>query len=190
MQNAFSFLISTLLEMYILAVLLRFLLSLGRSDPRNPLIQTLARLTNPLVLPTRRFVPPIGSFDTATLVVLILLQCLATAIVVSMSCVGSAAVGQVIIFALVRLLNLVLTLYFWLLIAYVIASWIAAGDSLRPALAVLAAIVEPVLEPLRRIIPTVGGLDLSPIFAFIAIGFFQRLIPPAEQAAGLVCMMP
>jgi YggT family protein len=188
MQNPFVYLINTLLDLYILAVLMRFLLTLGRPDPRNPLLFTLGKLTNPLVLPTRRFVPAIGGIDTATLVVLLLLQILASALLINMTCIGDVMIGQIVIFGLVRLLELVLTLYFWLLIAYVVVSWIRPGEAFNPALAIIAAIVEPALAPLRRFIPAVGGLDLSPIFAFIAIGFFQRLIPPAEQVAGIVCV--
>lgn len=187
MPNAFTYLITTLLDMYILAVLLRLLIGAGRPDPRNPLIQTLGKLTNPLVLPTRRFVPPIGKLDTATLVVLMMLQTLASAILINSTCMG-AALGQIILFALVRLVDLVLMLYFWLLIAYVVMSWVKAGESMRPAMAILASIVEPALSPLRRFVPAVAGLDLSPILAFIAIGFLQRLIPPAEQVAGVVCL--
>ena len=187
MSNAFSYLITTLLDMYVLAVLLRLLISFGRPDSRNPLIMTLGKLTNPLVPPTRRFVPPIGTLDTATLVVLLMLQILASAILVNSSCMG-ATLGQIMLFALVRLIDVVLMLYFWLLIAYVVASWIKPGESMRAAIALLTAIIEPVLDPLRRIVPVMGGLDLSPIFAFIAIGFLQRLIPPAEHVAGVVCL--
>lgn len=187
MPNALSYLITTLLDMYVLAVLLRLLISFGRPDSRNPLILTLGKLTNPLVLPTRRFVPPIGTLDTATLVVLLMLQILASAILVNSACMG-ATLGQIMLFGLVRLIDLVLMLYFWLLIAYVVASWIKPGESLRPAMSLLTAIIEPVLAPLRRVLPAVGGLDLSPILAFIAIGFLQRLFPPAQQVAGLVCL--
>lgn len=189
MPNAFTYLVTTLLDMYILAVLLRLLISLGRPDPRNPLIQTLGKLTNPLILPTRRFVPPIGTLDSATLLVLAMLQILASAILINSACMGgNVAFGQIMLFALVRLIDLVLMLYFWLLIAYVVASWVKPGESMRPAMAILAAIIEPALSPLRRFLPAVGGLDLSPIFAFIAIGFLQRLLPSADHVAGIVCL--
>jgi YggT family protein len=187
MQNAFTFIIVALSDLYVITFFLRLAMGWVRADFRNPMAQFIVKVTNPLVMPARRFIPPFRGLDLATLTVLVVLQCLTTALLVQLACVGDAAVGQVIVFALMRLVHLVLNMYFWLLLVYVVASWVSQGGY-NPALAVLAALVEPLLAPLRRLIPAISGLDLSPIFAFLAIGFLQRLIPSGQQLSGLLCV--
>lgn len=185
MQNAFTFLLSAVLDLYLIAVFLRLLLGWVRADYRNPLSQFVVKVTNPLVIPARRFIPAAGGLDLATVVVLLGLQLVATALLVQIAC-GGGSLGQIAVLGCMRLVSLVLNLYFWLLIVYVIASWISPGGY-NPALAVLATIVEPLLAPLRRILPPIAGFDLSPILAFLAIGFLQRLLPGGPALSGLLC---
>lgn len=187
MQDAFTFIISSLFDLYVITFFLRLLLAWTRADFRNPLAQFILKLTNPLVLPARRFIPSVAGIDTATLVVLLVLQSLATAILVKLGCLGDAQIGQILELALIRLVHLVLNMYFWLIAVYVLSTWINQGGY-NPAVAVLAAIVEPLLAPFRRIIPPIGGFDLSPVFVFLAIGFLERLIPGGAQLTGLVCL--
>jgi YggT family protein len=186
-QNAFTFIISSLLNMYVITFFLRLVLASARADFRNPLAQFIVKVTNPLVIPARRIIPAVGGLDTATLVILLVVQTIATAILVKLSCVGEAQISQIVLFGLVRLVHLILTTYFWLIIVYVVSSWVSPGGY-NPALAMLGAVVEPVLAPFRRLIPTIGGLDLSPVFVFLALGFLERLIPGASQVTGLVCL--
>jgi len=186
-QNALTFILSSVLNMYVITFFLRLTLAWGRADFRNPLAQFILKVTNPLVIPARRFIPAVGGLDTATLAVLLVLQSLATAVLVKFACVGDATIGQIVVFGLIRLVHLILTAYFWLIIVYVVSSWVSPGGY-NPALAMLGAIVEPVLAPFRRFIPPIGGLDLSPILVFLAIGFLERVIPGASQVTGLVCL--
>ena len=186
MQHAFTFIIVALSDLYIMTFFLRLALAWARADFRNPMAQFIVKVTNPLVIPARRFIRPVGNLDLATLVVLLALQILATGVLVQITCGGDAQGGQIVALALTRLVELVLNMYFWLLLVYVVASWVGQG-SYNPAIAVLAALVEPLLAPLRRIIPPIGGLDISPVFAFLAIGFLQRLIPGGPQLTGLLC---
>jgi YggT family protein len=187
MQSALAFLASALLDLYVICFFLRLVMAWVRADFRNPLAQFVIKVTNPLVIPARRFIPAVAGVDTATLVVLLLLQSLATAIVVQLACVGGGDVAQIVIYGLVRLAHLVLNLYFWLIVIYVISSWVGQGGY-NPALALLAAVVRPVLSIVQRFVPTIGGLDISPIIAGLAIGFVERLIPAGPAFAGLVCM--
>lgn len=187
MQDAFTFVAGALLDLYVITFFLRLVLAWVRADFRNPLAQFILRVTNPLVLPARRLIPAVGSLDTATLVLLLVLQSLATAVLINLACAGSAEVGQIVVFGLIRLVHLILTVYFWLIIVYAISSWVSPGGY-NPALALLGAIVEPVLAPFRRLIPPIGGLDLSPIFVFLVIGFLERVIPGASQVTGLICL--
>ncbi len=187
MQNALVFVVSTLVELYVITFVLRLALGWVRADFRNPLAQLIIKVTNPLVIPARRIVPAAGPLDTASLVVLILLQTAATALLMQLSCVGNPQVDQIVVLALLRLVHVVLNVYFWLLIVYVLSSWLSPGGY-NPALALLSSVVAPLLAPLRRVIPTIGGLDLSPIAAFLIIGFLQRLIPARVPLAGIVCI--
>lgn len=187
MQDALVFVVSTLLELYVITFVLRLLLGWVRADFRNPLAQLIIKATNPLVIPARRIIPAAGKLDTATIVVLVLLQTATTAILMQLSCIGTPQVDQIVVLGLLRLVHVVLNVYFWLLIVYVLASWLSPGGY-NPALALLSSIVAPVLAPLRRIIPVIGGIDLSPIAAFLAIGFLERLIPARVPLAGLVCI--
>ena len=187
MQNALTFLTSAILDLYVVTFYLRLVLGFIRADFRNPLAQVIVKITNPLVLPARRFIPSMAGLDMATIVVLIVLQSLATAILVQLACAGGAEIGQVVAFGLLRLVHLVLRTYTVLLLIYVVSSWIAPGGY-NPALALLASLVSPVLAPFRRVIPLLGGLDLSPLAALLIIEFLHRLIPASPLTVGLVCV--
>ena len=187
MQDAFTFVISALLDLYVIALVLRLVLGLQRADARNPLAQAILKVTDPLVLPARRFIPAAGRLDTATVVILLLVQLLGTGMLASIACAGHSTPGQIMALGLLRLVHLVLRTYFLLTIVYVISSWFSPRGY-NPALAMLAAIVEPVLAPFRRFIPALGGLDLSPIFALLAIEFVNRLVPSGYGVVGMVCM--
>ncbi|MCC7328562.1 MAG: YggT family protein [Gammaproteobacteria bacterium] len=187
MQDAFTFIISALLDLYVVVLLLRLVLGLQRVDFRNPLAQAILKATNPLVLPARRLIPATGRLDTATLVVLLLVQVLGTGLLASIACLGPVLPGQLMVLGLLRLVHLALRTCFLLTLVYVISSWVSPGGY-NPASAMLAAIVEPLLAPFRRLIPTLGPLDLSPVFAMLAIEFFNRLIPSGFALAGLACV--
>ncbi len=187
MQDALTFVISALFDLYVITFVMRLILAWVRADFRNPLSQFVVKVTNPLVIPARRFIPAVSGIDTATLLLLVVLQSLATGILVKLACVGDAELGQIVVLGLVRLVHLVLNLYFWLIIVYVLSSWVGTGGY-NPVVALLSAVVAPLLAPLRRFIPVIGGFDLSPVFVLLAIGFIERLVPSGMQLTGLICL--
>jgi YggT family protein len=186
MQNALTFIFRTLLDLYIITFVLRFVLQWIRADVRNPLTQFILRVTNPLVIPVRRVVPPISGIDTATVLVILLLETLATAVLIQLACVGGTDPGQVVLIAILRLIHLLLRIYLVVILAYVVLSWISPG-TYNPAANLLTAIAEPVLQPIRRLIPPIAGLDLSPLFAIIGIQAVTMLLPAGRAMAGLIC---
>ncbi len=186
MQDALIFVIRTLVDLYIITFVLRLIMHWIRADARNPLSQFVLRVTDPLVVPVRRVVPTAWGFDTPTFIVMFAIQALTTTALLNMTCLTSPDIGQILAVSLVQLLHLVLNIYFFLILAYVILSWVASG-AYNPAVLLLTSIVEPVLRPFRRWIPPIGGLDLSPLFVFIAIGALMRLLPAGRVVAGLVC---
>lgn len=186
MQDALIFVFRSLLELYIIAFVLRLILQWVRGDFRNPLSQFILRITDPLVVPLRRLVPAIGRLDTATVLIALALQLLVTTVLINMACIGAADPAQLLILAVLRLVQLVLNIYFFVIIAWVVLGWIAPGGY-NPAISLLGSVVEPVLAPLRRLIPPIGGIDLSPLFAIIGIQALTMLLPTGRVMAGLVC---
>ncbi|MEM1112593.1 MAG: YggT family protein [Pseudomonadota bacterium] len=161
------YLVQTLFSLYLLAVLLRFILQTVRADFYNPISQFLVKVTAPLVNPLRRLIPGLGGLDLASLALALLVQMLGSAILVVLWG-GTPNPVSLLMWSVVAILYTLLNIYFFALIAMIIVSWVAAG-SRHPAIMLLYQITEPVMAPLRKVLPPMGGLDLSPILAFILI---------------------
>lgn len=172
--NALSYLIGTLIDLYIAAVLLRLLLQWVRADFYNPLSQFLVRVTNPALVPLRRVIPAFGKLDTAAVVLMLVLEIFGVWLV-SRLAATPMQFPQIIAFSLTKLAMTLLMTYFFLIIAAVLVSWL--GQGLRhPFVPLLYQLTEPVLRPFRKVIPPIAGIDLSPLFALIAIRFLVLLL--------------
>ncbi len=187
MQNALTFIVKTLLELYIITFILRFMLQWVRADFRNPITQFFVRVTNPILIPARRLIPSIGGLDTATIVIVLLLELTVTIVLINLTCMGQPLFVQIAGLTLLRLVYLILRIYLFVILVYVLMSWINSG-SFNPAAGLLASIADPVLKPVRRVIPPIGGLDLSALFALIAIQALTMLLPIGRLAAGMGCI--
>lgn len=186
MQDILIFIFQTLLDLYILTFVLRLILQAVRADFRNPISQFVLKITDPLVLPVRRVVPPVGPVDTATVLIALALQALLTGILLNIACTTGPNVIQLIGLSVIRLARLTLNIYFFLIIAQVIISWVATGQY-NPMFVLLSQVVDPVLRPFRRLIPPIAGVDLSPLFAIIAIQVFLRLLSGRQLMSGMIC---
>jgi YggT family protein len=167
MQNALFFLVKTIADLYLLTFLLRFIMQWVRADFYNPLAQFIVRVTNPLVLPARRLLPSARGVDVPTLVVLVALEALVTWALLALFNLN-VPVPDFIVYVLLRLINLTLWFYTGAIFVYIVLSWVGQGSH-SPIGAILADLVEPVLRPVRRILPAIGGLDLSPLLVLIVI---------------------
>ena len=167
LTGALIYLVSTLTDLYVTAILLRLLLQWVRADFYNPLSQFLIKITNPVLVPTRRLIPSIGKLDTASVVVMLLLELLQLVII---NLLGKTEFGFqfLFLFAIQKLLITLLLTYFVLIIARVIVSWIA-NQSQHPLIPLIYQLTEPVLRPISKLLPRMGGIDLSPLFALIAL---------------------
>ena len=168
MSAAFAFIIETLLALALFVVMARLLLQWTRADFRNPLCQAVVRITNPLVLPLRRVLPPIGKIDTASVVAVLLV---ATVDVACIFALHSSAIPPPLAWIHMVLIEVARTLlwtYLYAIFLYALLSLIAPGGY-SPLQSLLTTLCEPVLRPIRRLIPAVAGLDLSPMWAIIAI---------------------
>jgi YggT family protein len=175
MREALLFLVKTLADLYLLTFLLRFILHWMGASYYNPLAQFVIRVTNPLVKPVRRAVPRAGAIDLATLLVLIVLESGATWLLLLLDGLGAPP----LIFALyvaVRIANLTLWFYTIAILIYAVLSWF--GDrAYSPIGVVLGELVEPVLRPARRLLPPIGGLDLSPLLVLILLQAILIALP-------------
>lgn len=171
---------------YLTIVLLRFLLQLARADFYNPISQFVVKATNPLLRPLRRFIPGWGGIDGASLVLAIIIQAIAFLLILMAITGGFPAINPVtlISWAIINVLLLIARIYFWSVIAIVVVSWVAPQSN-HPAIALIAQITEPVMRPIRKFIPPLGGLDLSPIVVFLVLNIVIVVLQNLGQAAGL-----
>jgi YggT family protein len=188
MTAALIFIVRTLFELYILTYAFRLVLPRSRGARFNPLVQFVQRVTNPVVLPLRRFVPALGRIDTATLVALLLLEGLLIALLYRLACGALPGPVPLVTGTLLGLAGLFLSVLFWSLLVYALLSFVSQGGP-NALGELLGAIVEPVLRPVRQILPPIGGLDLSPLLVMIGIQAI-RMVLPLQAGAGLGCASP
>jgi YggT family protein len=176
LNDAAIFVIQTLGSLYLLVVLLRFILQLVRANFYNPLCQFAVKATQPLLKPLRRVIPSMFGLDMSSLVLALIVQMLLFAVILLLSGY-KVDVLFLLPWALIGIFALFLKILFWAMIISVILSWVAPGSH-NPGAELVQQITEPVLAPFRRIIPNLGGLDISPIFAFIALQLLQSWLIP------------
>lgn len=172
--QAADYLIGTLFSIYLTIVMLRALFGYLRVDFYNPISQFVVRATNPLLRPLRRVIPGFRGIDWAAIVLLIILQLLALLLTRSLSGLPVGPIGLFVL-AIGELLSLLFMVFFSAVIIQVILSWFGGGGY-SPVLPILDAITEPLLTPIRRYLPSMGGLDFSPIVLIILIRLSQILL--------------
>jgi len=165
--QALVFVVNAVAQLYLFVLLLRILLPWLGADYRNPITQAILKITSPVVVPLRRIIPPVGRVDTATVLVAFIIQYLLILLILLIFG-RTADIGTIALTAVVDLVLLLLRLFVFAIIIRVILSWISPGGY-NPALAIIHALTDRVLLPFRRIIPPLGGLDLSPLVAIILI---------------------
>lgn len=171
---------------YLTVVLLRFLLQLARADFYNPISQFAVKATNPLLRPLRRFIPGWGGIDGASLVLAVIIQAI-TFFLILVALNGSIpAINPLTLlsWSILNVLDLIVKIYFWSVIAVVVVSWIAPQSN-HPAIQLVAQITEPVMRPVRNVMPSLGGLDLSPIIVFLILNVVSVVIDHMKIAAGM-----
>ena len=173
-MSAMQFLVNTLFELYLMVVLLRFRLQLARADFYNPFSQFVVKATHPIVGPLRRVLPSIGRIDTATLVLALLVAGLK--IVALNLIIGNTNINPLglVIGSFYLVVKEALSLMMWVLIIRAIMSWVSQGYN--PMDMVLGQLTEPLLAPIRRRLPSLGGLDLSVMVVILVIIFLQKLL--------------
>ena len=175
LNTAAVYVLQTLGSMYLLIVLLRFVLQLVRANFYNPLCQFAVKATQPLLKPLRRIIPSMFGLDMSSLVLAILVQLalMALTLLLTYGTIGNPL--QLLIWSLIGVTALFLKIFFFALIISVILSWVAPGSH-NPGAELVNQICEPALAPFRKILPNLGGLDISPILAFMVLKLIDMLV--------------
>jgi YggT family protein len=170
------FLINLFGSLYLSAILLRFLLQAARADFYNPISQFLVKITNPVLLPLRRIIPGLWGIDLASLVLAILFHWLVMQILILVTGAGSL-IGPhlMIVWALIGIALNIITLYLFAGFVLFITSFLAPY-SRHPAIVLVHQLLEPLLAPIRRFIPSVGGLDFSLFFVGIFLVVMRMMV--------------
>jgi len=174
--NPLEFVISTLFQLYITVVMVRFLLQWVRADFYNPLSQFVVKVTNPLLRPLRRIIPGWGGLDIAALLLMLVLQLLSLTLILLLRGHG-VPLGVLIPWSLAELVGLAFNVYIFAIIAQAILSWINPGHY-NPVSSILYSLTEPLLRPARRLLPPISGIDLSPLLVLLALQVAKMLIVP------------
>jgi YggT family protein len=191
-RNSITFILDPLIGLYIFTFALRLGMQWVRADFRNPIVQFVLKVTNPLVAPLGRFLPRVYKIDTATLAAYVILCWAGMGILTILECSVVPRLPAVLGLGIIYGLRLLLSTYSYIVIGYVILSWIGQGGY-NPSIMMLASILremaQPVMRPVQRFIPPIAGLDLSPIFLLIALQAVAQMLfsPAAGIAAGYSC---
>jgi YggT family protein len=183
LTNILQLIITTFGSIFLLIVILRFLLQLVRADFYNPVSQAIVKITKPLLHPLRRIIPSIASIDTASIVLIMLVQ-LAVTFLLAVVLEKLAVFGNpllVILWGLVGALTLISSIFFWSMIIMIIGSFVAPFSH-HPLLVLANQLVNPLTAPIRKLIPPIGGvLDISPIFVLLGLQIVDMLLVRAAQ---------
>lgn len=164
-----------LITLFASAFLLRFIAQWVRADHRNPIAQAIMQITNPLVIPARRIIPGWKGKDMASLFIFIVILVAETVLFASLT--GNTSPAYIVVSALMSIALAVLSLYFYIFIVSAILSWVNQNPY-NPVYQFLNAISAPVLRPLRKVIPPIGGtIDITPMIAILIIFFLQNESP-------------
>ena len=177
-MKTLTFLLSTVFELYTMVLLLRVWMQWARCDFYNPFSQFVVKITQPVVGPLRRIIPPMGPLDSASLLLAFIL-CVAKAIVLFMVITFQPIIW---ISAVLILVKTVGSLIFWVLLVMAIMSWVSRGRS--PVEYALIQLTEPLLRPIRSLLPAMGGIDFSPMLLVLLLYVLNMGIAELLQATG------
>ena len=181
--NPLIFLVKTLFGLYIAIVMIRFLLQWARADFYNPISQFVVKVTSPVLRPMRKVIPGYGGLDLSALVLAWLLKAAELALLSMLLGLGRNPLAA-LIWAIPALVGLMISIFLFGILIRVILSWVNP-DPYNPAVALLNRITDPIMVPAQRLVPPIGGIDLSPMVAMIGLVLLEMLLlPPLQMLTG------
>ena len=169
-----SFLVEAVFSLYIGAVILRLLLGYARASFHNPLSQFLVKITNPVLVPMRRFIPSFGSLDSSAVVLAFVLTFIKVSLLLLLSSGNLHFPGSIVI-ALGELIKTVIWIYIFALIIQAVTSWIGNTNG-NPISPLVNSLTAPILRPIRKVVPLIGMMDLSPLVAILGLNILLIII--------------
>ena len=179
MGSSTALIFSTLTGIYLLAVLLRFLLQVAKADFYNPVSQAVIKITDPMVRVLRTVIPGYKGIDFSSLVLAFAVEAVAICVLIILYGGTIPGAGFIITWAFVGVVLFIVNIYYYAILASIIMSFVmmfSGSTNPHPLLLLVWQLTEPIMGPVRKIIPSMGGLDFSPIFIFIAIQIIQNFI--------------
>lgn len=177
--NSLGFIIGTLLNLYAMIVALRFVMQAVRADYYNPIAQFVVRATDPLLVPMRRVIPSVAGYDSASLLLVYVILVIKLLAFKALSLGAAPAIGSAINVAVVAaptllyvafvdLVHLFFNIFIFSLFIQALMSWLP-NSSGHPVNGLLHNITSPILTPVRRFVPPLGGFDLSTLISIIGL---------------------
>ena len=175
MNDVLYYVVSFCLQLAAFLFVVRFLLQACRVDFYNPISQGIVKATDVLLKPVRMVLPGYRNIDFAALVAALAANILMVVAAGTIAGQPMGGVWQVLTTGLLAVIGVSLFIVKWSILIVIIASFLAKGNY-HPALAMLRQLTEPVLAPARKLLPSMGGLDFSPILVFLLIGVIEQVL--------------
>lgn len=160
-------LFKTLIDLYIMVLLLRIWMQWTRCDFYNPFSQLIVKITQPVIGPLRRVIPALGPLDSASLLLALILAMIRFPLLMLIEVHVLILDPIFLLVGLLALLKAAGELVFWVVIIRSLLSWVSQGRS--PMDVVLYQLTEPLMYPIRRILPAMGGIDFSAMIVIIIL---------------------
>ena len=174
--QATIFLVELSFDIFILALILRYLFTIVRIDSLNPLSSLIIKITNPLLKPLRRTIPGYFGIDWSSVLALFLVQGIEIILIALIVNGVTPVIGGLVILTIAHLLRMILYIYLFVILIQVIISWINPYAYNNPIIKIMYQISMPVLRPVRKLIPSSGGLDFSPLIILVIINLLMILV--------------
>ncbi|KAA8997747.1 YggT family protein [Affinibrenneria salicis] len=168
-----TFLVKTLIDLYVMVLLLRIWMQWSRCDFYNPLAQFVVKITQPIIGPLRRIIPSLGPIDSASLLLAFILCALKFPLLMLVQA-GVISLSPLHLFiGVLSLLKSIGHLVFWVVIIRALMSWVSQGRN--PVDYLLYQLTEPLMAPIRRILPAMGGIDFSAMVVILILSLLNYL---------------
>lgn len=168
-----TFLVKTVVDIYVMVLLLRIWMQLTRSDFYNPFSQFVVKITQPIISPLRRIIPSMGPVDSASLLLAFLLMTIKYPLLLLIQGGAMSLSLYNLLFGLISLIKSAGYLIFWVMIIRALMSWISQGRS--PLDYVMYQLTEPLMTPIRRVLPAMGGIDFSAMVVILILYLINYL---------------
>jgi len=179
LNSSAAFIFNTLGGLYLLAILLRFLLQIAKADFYNPVSQAVIRVTDPAVKLFRNFIPGYRGIDFSCLILALVVEAAAIYVLILLYGGGIPGIRLVVTLAFFGIIYFIINIYYYAIIASIIMSFVmlfSGSVNPHPVLRLIWQLTEPIMAPVRKVVPTMGGLDFSPILIFFIIQLIQNAL--------------